>query len=70
MRGLLDKRESVLTRLERAELKRRASKDGDEPMVWTGACCLLGDRVEAVGYLNEELSYYNIEVGAGLVATD
>lgn len=64
LRGLLDKRESVLTRLERAELKRRASKDGEEPMMWTGPCCLLGDRVGAVGYLTEELSYYNVEVGS------
>lgn len=63
LRGLLQKRESVLTKLERAELQRRASKEGREPKVWTGACCCLGQRVDAVAYLTEELSYYNTEVG-------
>ncbi|CAM9678070.1 unnamed protein product [Ectocarpus sp. 4 AP-2014] len=62
LRGLLQKRESVLTKLERAELQRRASKEGREPKVWTGACCCLGQRVDAVTYLTEELSYYNTEV--------
>lgn len=62
LRGLLKKRESVLTKLERAELQRRASKEGREPKVWTGACCCLGQRVDAVTYLTEELSYYNTEV--------
>lgn len=62
LRGLLNKREAVLTKLERAELRRRASKPGDEPKVWTGACFGLGQRVDAVAFLTEELSYYNTEV--------
>lgn len=62
LRNLLKKRETVLTKLERAELKRRASKEGEEPKVWTGACFGLGQRVDAVAYLTEELSYYNTEV--------
>ncbi|CAM9535056.1 unnamed protein product [Scytosiphon promiscuus] len=62
LRRLLDKREAVLTRLERAELQRRAAKPGREPRVWTGACFCLGQRVDAVGFLTEELSYYNTEV--------
>ena len=62
LRGLLKKREAVLTKLERAELQRRASKEGEEPKVWTGACFGLGQRVDAVAYLTEELSYYNTEV--------
>lgn len=62
MRSLLKKREAVLTKLERAELQRRASKEGEEPKVWTGACFGLGQRVDAVAYLTEELSYYNTEV--------
>eukprot|EP00752_Nemacystus_decipiens_P015850 g14160.t1 len=62
LRGLLQKREAVLTKLERAELQRRASKEGEEPKVWTGACFGLGQRVDAVAYLTEELSYYNTEV--------
>lgn len=62
MRGLLDKREDVLTRLERAELERRGSKSGEEPKIWTGRCFCLGDRVGAVGYLTEELNYCNTEV--------
>ena len=52
----------MLTRLERAELQRRVSKNAEEPKMWTGPCYCVGDRVGAVGYLTEELSYYNTEV--------
>ncbi|CAM9575546.1 unnamed protein product [Pylaiella littoralis] len=62
LRGLLKKREAVLTKLERAEMRRRACKAGHEPKVWTGACFGLGQRVDAVAFLTEELSYYNTEV--------
>lgn len=52
----------MVTRLERAELKRRKSKAEKEPKMWTGACWCLGSRVGSVGHLTEELSYYNTEV--------
>lgn len=54
----------MVTRLERAELKRRKSKAGREPNMWTGGGWCLGSRVGSVGHLTEELSYYNTEVSS------
>lgn len=62
LRRLLEKREVVLTRLERVELLRRR-KGGKEPKMWTGGCLCVGERVNSVAYLTQELSYYNTEVG-------
>lgn len=60
LRRLLERRESVLTKLERAELQKRKN-GGREPRMWTRPCCL-GEEVDSVAYLTQELSYYNTEV--------
>lgn len=64
LRRLLAKREGVLRRLERAELRRR--KLGKDRKIWTGPWLCLSRRVNSVDYLTEELNYYNTEVTGAL----